>query len=109
MDSRGSEGHHGVSPAARVLRPRGLAVARGWLYATADDLTRSVVRFNARLDGSGYRTNGRCGSGTGRFRAARGLAVSGSYPYVADTGNARVVRIGRKLDGSGVEGRVSLE
>ncbi len=67
----------------------------------ADSGNDRIVRLSTKLNGSGWKTYGTDGSGTGQFKEPAGIAVSAGYIYVADTYNNRIVRLATALNGSG--------
>jgi hypothetical protein len=81
---------YGVGSAVMAAGPYGVFVTDGV----------RIIRIGAALDGSGVAEYGSAGTGVGQFKEITGMAVSGDWLYVADTGNRRVVRIPQTLDGS---------
>ncbi len=81
---------YGVGSAVMAAGPYGVFVTDGI----------RITRIGSALDGTGVAQYGTEGSGQGQFRAITGMAVSGDWLYVADSGNHRVVRIPQTLDGS---------
>jgi hypothetical protein len=81
---------YGVGSAVMAAGPSGVFVTDGV----------RIIRIGSALDGTGIAQYGSEGSGVGQFRKITGMAVSGDWLYVADSGNHRVVRIPQTLDGS---------
>ncbi len=70
-------------------------------YSVESENVNRIVRFGEALDGSGWKTYWKPGTGPGCVAFAFGLAYAGGSLYVADLLDSRVARLSAKLDGSG--------
>ena len=87
--------NHGAGSPYGVNRPVSVSYSAGKIYAASNN--SNLVQYNP--DGTGYKTLGRYGTGSGQFEFSTVGYGGGSYYdsandylYIADTGNNRIVR-----------------
>ncbi|MBI4329996.1 MAG: hypothetical protein HY673_01795, partial [Chloroflexi bacterium] len=88
----------------QFINPSGVAVdGSGYVYV-ADTGNHRVKKFQLTLDGNGFitgaqavylwgKTDNTPGTGDGEFSSPKGVAASGGYIFVSDSGNNRVQKL----------------